>query len=204
MRCIGLDFDNTMICYDQVFLSAAKERGLAPPDFVGSKQQIRDAIRLQPGGEIAWRKLQGYVYGRGLERAQAFEGLGAFLKRARSVGDAIVVISHKTEFGHLDPDRVNLREAALDWMKAEGLFEKDAAGCLVGRVFFEGTRAEKLRRIAAARCTVFVDDLEELLADPGFPPGVERILFSHRPSGAIAAPHRVCASWASVEKALFA
>ena len=115
-----------------MFSSAAKERGLIPPDFVGSKQQVRDAIRLQPGGEIAWQKLQGYVYGRGLDRAQAFEGLAAFLERARSVGDAIVVISHKTEFGHLDPERVNLREAALDWMRAEGLFEEDARGVLVG------------------------------------------------------------------------
>jgi hypothetical protein len=204
MRRIGLDFDNTMICYDSVFLSAAKERGLAPPDFVGSKQQIRDAIRLRPGGEAAWQQLQGYVYGRGLDRAEAFEGLGAFLRRARGAGDAVVVISHKTEFGHLDPERINLRQAALAWMKAEGLLEADGPAGLVGAVFFEGTRAEKLRRIASTRCDIFVDDLEEVLADPDFPPGVERILFSHRPSGAIAAPHKVCASWASIEETLFA
>ena len=201
MRRIGLDFDNTMICYDEVFSSAAKERGLVPPDFAGSKQQVRDVIRLQPGGEIAWQKLQGHVYGRGLERAQAFDGLRAFLVRARRVGDTTVVISHKTEFGHLDPERVNLREAALDWMRAEGLLDKEA---LVGGIFFEGTRAEKLRRIAAARCDIFIDDLEEVLGDPDFPPGVERILFSERPSSAIASPHRICASWAAIEEALFA
>jgi hypothetical protein len=28
---IGLDFDNTIICYDAVFASAAVERGLLPP-----------------------------------------------------------------------------------------------------------------------------------------------------------------------------
>jgi hypothetical protein len=204
MRRIGLDFDNTMICYDNVFLSAAKERGVVPIKFVGSKQQIRDTIRLRPDGEADWQKLQGYVYGRGLGRAEAFEGLGMFLKRARGAGDAIVVISHKTEFGHMDPERVNLRQAALSWMRAEGLFGDERSKGLVGDVFFEDTRAEKLRRIASTRCDIFVDDLEEVLADPDFPPGVERILFSHRPSGAIAAPHRVCPNWTSVEETLFA
>ncbi len=28
------------------------------------------------------------------------------------------MVSHKTEYGHYDPDRVNLREAALGWMTA--------------------------------------------------------------------------------------
>jgi hypothetical protein len=204
MRRIGLDFDNTMICYDRVFLSAAKERSLVSPDFSGSKQQVRDAIRLRPDGETDWRRLQGYVYGRGLDRAEAFEGLDDFLKRARSAGDAILVISHKTEFGHLDPERVNLRHAALAWMKAEGFLEKEGSAGLVGTVFFEGTRAQKLRRIASTRCDIFVDDLEEVLADPDFPPGVERILFSQRPSAAIVAPHTVCPNWAAVEGALFA
>ena len=204
MRRIGLDFDNTMICYDGVFLSAAKDRGLVSTDFVGSKQQIRDAIRLRPDGETDWQRLQGYVYGRGLDRAEAFEGLGAFLRRARSAGDAVVVISHKTEFGHLDPERVNLRQAALAWMKAEGLFEGDGSAGLVGTVFFEGTRIEKLRRIASTGCDIFVDDLEEVLADPDFPAGVERILFSQRPSPAIEAPHTVCPNWAAVEEILFA
>jgi hypothetical protein len=89
-------------------------------------------------------------------------------------------------------------------MKAEGLFEEDGSAGLVGTIFFEGTRAEKLRRIASTRCDIFVDDLEEVLADPDFPPGVERILFSQHPSAAIAAPHRVCPNWASVEETLFA
>jgi hypothetical protein len=204
MRRIGLDFDNTMICYDGVFLSAARERGLVSPDFSGGKQQVRDAIRLRPNGETDWQRLQGYVYGRGLDRAEAFEGLGDFLKRARSAGDAILVISHKTEFGHLDPERVNLRQAALAWMKAEGFLEEEGSVGLVGGVFFEGTRAEKLRRIASTRCDIFIDDLEEVLADPDFPPGVERILFSRLSSAAIAAPHAVCRNWAAVAEVLFA
>jgi len=32
---IGIDFDNTLIDYDRVFLDAARERGLVPRDFAG-------------------------------------------------------------------------------------------------------------------------------------------------------------------------
>jgi hypothetical protein len=44
-------------------------------------------------------------------------------------------------------------------------------------VFFEETLAGKLARIGALRCTAFIDDLPELLAEPAFPIGVRRVLF---------------------------
>jgi hypothetical protein len=202
MRRIGLDFDNTIVCYDGVFLSAAKQRGLLGSEFSGAKQQVRDAIRLLPDGEIAWRRLQGLVYGRAIGGAQAFTGLAAFLQRARARGDAIFIISHKTQYGHFDPQKIDLREAALGWMKGEGFFDAAGLAIPIENVFFESTRAEKLRRIASTGCDIFVDDLEEVLIDPDFPAGVERILFSPQ-SAAASRSYKVCAGWAAVEKALF-
>ena len=64
---IGLDFDNTIISYDDVIWRAAQERGLVAPNLCGSKQQVRDIVRELPNGEIKWQALQGYVYGRGIE-----------------------------------------------------------------------------------------------------------------------------------------
>ena len=139
---IGLDFDNTIITYDDVFLSTARERGLVGADFTGRKQAIRDAIRLLPDGELSWQKLQGQVYGKGLAQASMFEGVDAFLRRCLLNKVPVVIVSHKTEFGHHDPDRVNLRDAARDWMTAArvlsrqrvwhrsrcGLFRGDTAG----------------------------------------------------------------------------
>ena len=87
---IGLDFDNTIICYDAVFLDAAKARGLLPAGFAGTKQQVRDTIRLAPGGEIEWQKLQGYVYGAGIGGAELFPDLDAFLLRARAESAELV------------------------------------------------------------------------------------------------------------------
>ena len=199
---IGLDFDNTIIAYADVFLSAAKERRLLGPE-VGraSKQAVRDAIRLLPEGEITWQRLQGYVYGRGIREATMFSGVDSFLRRCRAEGHAMFIVSHKTEYGHYDPARVNLREAALGWMSAHGFFSEDGYAIPRENVYFESTRAEKLRRIAQLRCTHFIDDLEEVLTDPQFPASVERILFSDTLAGDL--PFAVCPTWQRVESTVF-
>jgi hypothetical protein len=196
---IGIDFDNTLISYDEVFLMTARERKLLGPGFSGNKRAIRDAIRLLSDGENAWQRLQGHVYGKGIGKAAMFEGADAFLRHCRTAGHEVFIVSHKTEFGHQDPDRINLREAALGWMEARGFFAPDTYGIGRDHVFFEGTRGEKLSRIAALRCAYFIDDLEEVLTDPGFPAGVNRILFG----GADASPNLMaCPTWQRVSEAI--
>ena len=138
---IGIDFDNTIVAYDRVFCTAAKQCGLIGMDFVGSKQGVRDAIRLLPDGELAWQRLQGYVYGKGISGREMFPGarrLPAPMPRRRR---EVVIVSHKTEFGHHDPDRVNFaRPRALD--DGKGFFAAD--GYASADILFRGTRAEKL------------------------------------------------------------
>ena len=197
---VGIDFDNTIITYDEVFCAMAKRWGLIDPAFAGRKQAVRDAIRLLPDGELAWQRLQGQVYGKGLVEARMIAGVEAFLRRCRTKGYAVVVVSHKTEYGHYDPDRVNLRKAALDWMAAQGLFDDAIAS---ENVYFESTREDKLRRIAALSLTHFIDDLEEVLTDPAFPPNVKRILFADAEQPATA-PYIVCSTWRDIEQQVFA
>ena len=115
---IGIDFDNTIIAYDEVFCAEAKRCGLIDSDFIGSKQAVRDAIRLLPDGELAWQRLQGQVYGKGIVGGVVMPGVEAFLHRCKAERCEVAVVSHKTEFGHYDPDQVNLRKAAFDWMAA--------------------------------------------------------------------------------------
>jgi hypothetical protein len=198
---IGIDFDNTIIAYDAVFCAAAKRRGLIAPAFMGSKQAVRDTIRLLPDGELSWQRLQGEVYGKGIGGATMIAGVDAFLRRCRAEGCAVAVVSHKTEFGHHDPDRVNLRQAALGWMRAQGLFDGDY-GISLDDVYFEGTRTKKLERIAALGLTHFIDDLEEVLTDPRFPPTVQRILFA-LDAPARALPFIHCANWRDIERQVF-
>jgi hypothetical protein len=200
---VGIDFDNTIVTYDDVFSNAAAAFAEIPSGVGRQKRDIRDYLRSLPDGELTWQRLQGYVYGKGISGATMFAGVGRFLHRCRAEHADIVIVSHKTEFGHHDPDRVNLRDAARGWMAAQGFFRNDGFGIPAGNLFFETTRAEKLRRIASLDCTCFIDDLEEVLDDPDFPPETTRILFSqaalpdHRP------PYAVCQSWDEIERLLF-
>jgi hypothetical protein len=200
---IGLDFDNTIIRYDEVFRKAAIGRGQLSADFSGTKQQVRDAIRRLTDGERQWQALQGYVYGKGIQGATLFAGLGDFLRRARAHGDTILIVSHKTEHGHFDPDRVSLRGAAMQWMEGQGFFADQGFSLQPGNVHFESSRSEKLHRIGNLACDVFVDDLEEVLADPEFPGFVRRILFSEQAETTGNLPYEICRDWAAIEELIF-
>jgi hypothetical protein len=202
-RRIGLDFDNTIISYDAVFLSQARELGFMGADFSGCKTQVRDAVRLLPNGERCWQQLQGLVYGKGIADARLVDGVDLFLRRCRRENISIYIVSHKTEFGHYDPKLINLRDAARDWMKAQGFFNDDNYGISAGNVFFESTRHDKLGRIARLGCSLFIDDLHEVLSDPAFPPGVERVLFAQRKAVPESVPYAVCPTWHHIEEYVF-
>ena len=200
---VGIDFDNTIVTYDDVFRTAAPAFANIDQTVAGQKRDIRDYLRSLPDGELTWQRLQGYVYGKGIVNAKMFEDVGHFLRRCRSEGCDVLIVSHKTEFGHHDPDRVNLRDAARGWMQAQGFFREDGYGIPAANVFFESTRAEKLARIAAIGCTHFIDDLEEVLDDPQFPPDVGRILFSPSELPAHSPHYPVCRTWKDIEELVF-
>lgn len=199
---IGVDFDNTIAGFDEVFLSAARHAGLIGTEFAGGKQCLRDALRARPGGELAWQRLQGQVYGAGMASAVLLDGVAEFLHRCKTARHELFIVSHKTEFGHHDPMRVNLRRAALDWMTARGFFRKEDFGIPVENVFFETTRREKLARIASLDCAHFIDDLEEVFLHTDFPPGVTAILFAERVTGG--GQNLIhCKSWRQVAEVVF-
>jgi len=198
---IGLDFDNTIITYDELFCALAKRWGLIEDAFCGGKQALRDAIRLLPDGELAWQRLQGQIYGKGIAQAKIVAGVAQFLRRCRIEGCSVIIVSHKTEYGHHDPERVNLRKAALDWMAAASLFDR-SRGIAPENVYFESTRQEKLARIAALHLNYFIDDLEEVLSDPTFPPSVKRILFADSEAPP-SAPYTAYSTWHDIERHIF-
>ncbi len=175
---IGVDFDNTLIDYAAVFAPTAVDMGLLPQGFVGDKAAVRAALRAGPAGEKGWMRLQGQVYGRLIGRARPFPGARAFLAARRAAGDRLVVVSHKTEFGHFDPDRVDLRAAARNWLTENGFFDAEITGLSPERAYFEPTRDAKIARIAALGCDVFIDDLPEVLSDPAFPATTAARLFA--------------------------
>lgn len=175
---VGIDFDNTIVKYDRVFAGAARARGWVAEDFRGSKKQLRDAVRLLPDGEIKWQILQGEVYGQRMGEAEPFPGVMEFIAAARRRGIEMFIVSHKTRYSNYDVRKIDLREAALAWMEHNGFFDPGRLGFSRQQIFFADTRAEKIAQISALGCGVFIDDLEEVFADPSFPADVKRVLFT--------------------------
>src|SRR5690349_13934962 len=115
---IGVDLDNTIACYDQIFPVIAVERGLVPKDCAASKGAVRDYLR-QIGQEDRWTELQGYVYGPGMRQATPFAGALEFFRRCREKQIEVHVISHRTRHPYLG-ERYDLHQSARDWLSAYG------------------------------------------------------------------------------------
>lgn len=174
----GIDFDNTLVNYDNVFYKRALQVGLITSDMERDKRNIRDKIRALPDGEIKWQKLQAFIYGKGMKDSMLFEGVKSFFDACRDAAIHVSIISHKTEFASMDEERVNLRDTAIDWMKQNRFFDNEGLGLSPDNVYFESTREKKIERIKQLGCTHFIDDLEETFLEPSFPSNVERILYA--------------------------
>ena len=174
---IGLDFDNTIVRYDELFHRCAIERNLVPVDTPVSKAAVREYLWGLPDGNTPWTELQGIVYGERMSEAKPCPGVMDFFAFCRDRGIRVLIVSHKIEFPALGP-RVNMRKAALLWIEKHCFYGTGQGGLGRGDVYFESSRTEKLERIAKLGCTHFIDDLPEVLADPVFPKGVEKILYA--------------------------
>lgn len=192
---IGVDFDNTLVNYDDVFHRVALEQGAIPADTPQSKLAVRDFLR-RAGREALWTEMQGAVYGTRMDEVRAYPGALEFLGWAAQSGISVCIISHKTRHPFIGP-RHDLHDAAKRWvarhMAYDGRAIVDEAS-----VFFELTKEEKIARIKACGCDYYIDDLPEILLAEGFPSRVRRILFDpdghHQPVDGLLHVH----SWGEI------
>lgn len=201
---IGIDFDNTIAGYDHLFDSLARTKGWLPQQFSGTKRTVRDTLRGLDGGEEKWMQLQAAVYGEKMSQARLIDGVGDFLKECMSRSVSVFIVSHKTQYAPRDANRVNLREAALGWMKEQGFFAPDGFAIPRDHVAFEATREEKCRKIGDLGLSHFIDDLEEVFLDSFFPSAVEQHLFHPGPEPVSIGPFRVHTSWTDIKNDILA
>lgn len=199
---IGIDFDNTIACYEGVFHTAALERGLIPADLPTDKNAVRDHLNGS-GRKDEFTELQGYVYGARMDLVAPYPGFDAFLARALAQGHDLFVVSHKTRHPILGPKH-DMHAAARGFLEARRFVGDEAGRILPGNVFFELTKEEKVARALALSVDVFIDDLPEILTMPGFPDGVRPVLFDPHGSHPNGVPGRpeipVCRDWAEVAR----
>lgn len=200
---IGIDLDNTLVCYDELFHSAAHQEGLIELSSPKNKEIIRNTIRLLPQGESKWTRLQAIVYGPRMSAATEFEGSEDFLRHCTALGTRAVIVSHKTHFATLDGKRVDLRESAIAWMRAQKFFDSDGCGLSPDDVFFESARAGKIERIRSLRCTHFIDDLAEVFAESSFPRDIAKLLFAPHGANTSRQDIEVFKTWRELDEFFF-
>ncbi len=191
---IGLDLDGTIVLYDEIFHELAVRTLGMPAAVPRRKLAVRAWVRELAEGETRWIELQRLVYGPGMVDARPAPGVREFLRGCSDAGIAVSIISHRTPLSAARPP-VDLHAAALRWLERNAFLSDRKLGLGRENVYLEPTRAAKIERIRSQQCLLFVDDLEEVFAEPAFPPSVERWLYAPGESGTRPDGTRVFSSW---------
>lgn len=163
---VGIDLDNTLADYRRPLERLCADYGLPGPHR-DPKLALREKLRSS-GREAEWTRLQGELYGPLMPEAGIFPGATQVIDRLIASGAQVVVVSHRTKHPFSGPMH-DLHAAAKQWLEAGQL----------GRfpVFLEETKEDKVERITTLGCSVFIDDLPEMLLHQRFPSTARKILF---------------------------
>src|SRR5665213_2362270 len=134
---IGIDFDNTIACYDGVFHAIALDRGLIPASLATDKTSVRDYLRAR-GQDPLFTELQGYVYGPGMEHVALYPGVANALRGFVTNGHAVYLISHKTRTPFVGP-AYDLHDWAWRFLVKQRLLHAPDAPFQPGDIHFELT-----------------------------------------------------------------
>ena len=203
MNIIGIDFDNTIVCYDNLLYRLACHEGIIPLECPRNKHIIRGMIRKLPNGEISWQRLQAKAYGLHISSASPFTGALDFIRACHCKRIPVYVVSHKTRYAAHDTSRTDLRQAATEWLQQHSFLESAQTGLSLQQTFFEPSRREKIKRIADLRCSHFIDDLWETFQEETFPPEVQKFLFSPTQQNFPGFQGTVVTSWQAIYDEFF-
>ena len=177
---IGLDFDNTIVCYDEAIAELADKKLRLPTDLPRTKLDLRDYLRAA-GREQEWTAFQGELYGPGMANARPFEGAIETMQALVEAGHQLTIVSHRSRRPYAGTPH-DLHESAREWVSQR----LQTAGLFLGEgettednssVSFLETREAKVARIAELGLHLFVDDLPEVLGAPNFPRVTVGVLF---------------------------
>ncbi|MDC3193528.1 hypothetical protein OAU31_03830 [Alphaproteobacteria bacterium] len=198
---VGIDIDNTIICYDDAFPVLAQKTGFDVP-FSANKQEVR-AWFHERGLHNEFTLLQGKVYGRNISMAHVFEGVQSFLAEAIGRNYEVFLVSHKTKYP-IKGEKLNLHEATLAFLSDQHIVgEQQSNSIPFDNVYFEPTLEFKVKKIVDLKLDYFIDDLLTILNHEKFPDRSCRIWFSGQTGGHNNAQIEHCESWFSINKKIF-
>lgn len=198
---IGIDFDNTIVSYNELFHRIARDKKIIPNELPINKTAVRNYLR-SIGQEDTWTLLQGEVYGLHMNKAKPYTSALEFMIKAKKLGHQLFIISHKTKYPFTGP-LYDLHNSAKSWVKANLIFQKKPL-FHSWQIFWESTKEKKVKRIQALGCDFFIDDLPEILLMPGFPDHTHKILFDPELIYCnLDTRYSIANSWIKIDKLLF-
>jgi hypothetical protein len=186
---IGVDLDNTIICYDTLFHRLALERGFISENTPALKRELRQSV-AQNHGDEAWQHLQALAYGPKIHLACIFPNVREAFLDWKNLGLKLVIISHKTRLS--SKGDYELRRAALAFLERQGIL------CIIDAIQFVSSIERKIQVVKALACHVFIDDLPKVLLRPSFPEHTKRILFN--PSAGMDSGLISCRDWLELNR----
>ena len=174
MKKLGLDFDNTLIDYDEVFFKLALEKNFIPPSINKDKKSVRKFF-IDNNIEDEFINLQGEVYGlKVLEAKQSF-GMFEALRSLKNDNYELIIVSHKTKYPY-SGKKYDLHKAASNWLEVNKFFDQNGLAMKRENVYFEITKEDKISRIEQLDISFYIDDLQSILNM--IKPSIKRILYS--------------------------
>lgn len=173
---IGLDFDNTIVCYEDIFQNLAEQNNWIQSEKKLTKSDIKDKILSLKNGLFKWKTMQSLVYSDLISSATPMQGVFDFIKKCNNHNIDFYIVSHKTEYAEITTSGNNLRDMALEWLMKN--FAHHKLTLPLDSIYFAHTREDKINTIRSLNCTYFIDDLEEVLSHSLFPDDVQKILIN--------------------------
>ena len=161
MEKIGIDFDNTIVCYDELFYKIAYENNLIPEELEKTKIAVRDYLRKNNKDHL-FTLLQGEVYGNRILEASPAPGVINAIKYLIKKGLEIYIVSHKSKYPFKGP-KYDLHKSAMNWLEINILCSINNFRIKKSNIFFIPSKELKVEKISELGCNYFIDDLPEIL-----------------------------------------
>ena len=159
MMRIGIDFDNTIVCYDNAIKELSGKLCGLPDDLPREKLHLKIFLKDQKRDQ-EWTSFQGELYGPGMKLATPFNGVIEAMIALQENGHTLNIISHRSRFPYAGT-MYDLHSFAKRWiqdnLKEHGLFLNDSD------VYFHEEKHQKISRAINLKVDAFVDDLVEIL-----------------------------------------
>lgn len=162
-KSFGFDLDNTLIDYSGAVEEYCRIKTLMPCTNIG---MLREQLGKNSSSDHDWQLAQGWLYTEGLRFAQPGLGSIDLCKYLIQEGYQLFIVSHKTSHTPDFCGNTPLHDLANNWIKKSSIanYFKETE-----QIYFEPTRELKVKRIRELALNYFVDDLEEVFNESGFP-----------------------------------